>query len=290
MPDPAATLSRLGVFGCEAARHLGALTVDGNAGACSFLHPAAGAPNPLTARPSPSPLRHPLALPLRCPLALPFPLPTPPPPPLPRARSRPRSTPTPSSPRLRAYHAAPPEPCRSCPLFARLPRGCQVVSPRARRLRARSRVPASALRRARRLIDRAPPGDGCPRTPRAGVLLVLHAGGSIVLIGAATHHALQMRHYLARRFHREALEKTYAKVVAVAYVRTPSRLGALLYPSYRVHVRAYRSTGGPRVRRALRRQGGLRLAHPDGRRRAGRARAHAASRPRRRRSRACTRR
>lgn len=70
------------------------------------------------------------------------------------------------------------------------------------------------------------------------LLLVLHAGGSIVLIGAATHHALQMRHYLRGRFGREKLEKTYAKVVSVAYVVT-FVLGALLYPSYRVHVRAY---------------------------------------------------
>lgn len=68
------------------------------------------------------------------------------------------------------------------------------------------------------------------------LLLVLHAGGSIVLIGASTHHALQMRHYLAGRFHREKLEKTYAKVISVAYVVTFA-IGALLYPSYRVHVR-----------------------------------------------------
>ena len=70
------------------------------------------------------------------------------------------------------------------------------------------------------------------------LLLVLHAGGSIVLVGAATHHALQMRHYLRGRFGREKLEKTYAKVVSVAYVVT-FVLGALLYPSYRVHVRGY---------------------------------------------------
>jgi hypothetical protein len=68
------------------------------------------------------------------------------------------------------------------------------------------------------------------------LLLVLHAGGSIVLIGASTHHALQMRHYLRGRFGREKLEKLYAKVVSVAYVFT-FILGALLYPSYRVHVR-----------------------------------------------------
>jgi hypothetical protein len=69
-------------------------------------------------------------------------------------------------------------------------------------------------------------------------LLLLHAGGSIVLIGAATHHALQMRHYLRGRFTRIALEKTYAKVIAVAYIAT-FVVGALLYPTYRVHVRGY---------------------------------------------------
>jgi len=68
------------------------------------------------------------------------------------------------------------------------------------------------------------------------LLLVLHAAGSVVLVGASTHHALQMRHYLRGRFGRAALEKTYAKVVSVAYVVTFA-IGALLYPSYRVHVR-----------------------------------------------------
>ena len=70
------------------------------------------------------------------------------------------------------------------------------------------------------------------------LLLVLHAGGSIALIGASTHHALQMRHYLRGRFGREKLEKTYAKVVSVTYVLT-FVLGGLLYPSFRVHVRGF---------------------------------------------------
>lgn len=70
------------------------------------------------------------------------------------------------------------------------------------------------------------------------LLLVLHAGASIVLIGASTHHALMMRHYLKGRFAYQRLEKTYAKVVSVAYVITFA-LGALLYPTYRVHVRGY---------------------------------------------------
>ena len=70
------------------------------------------------------------------------------------------------------------------------------------------------------------------------LLIVLHGAGSVVLIGAATHHALQMRHYLGGRFAREGMEKTWAKVVSVAYVATFA-LGALLYPTYRVHVRGY---------------------------------------------------
>lgn len=68
------------------------------------------------------------------------------------------------------------------------------------------------------------------------LLLVLHAAGSILLLGASTHHALQMRFYLREKFVRVEQEKRWAKVVAVAYVFT-FVIGALLYPSYRYHVR-----------------------------------------------------
>jgi hypothetical protein len=88
------------------------------------------------------------------------------------------------------------------------------------------------------MIDPCAPGREVFLYGLRRLLLVLHAGGSIVLVGASTHHALQMRHYLRGRFGREKLEKTYAKVVSVAYVVTFA-LGALLYPSYRVHVRGY---------------------------------------------------
>jgi len=67
---------------------------------------------------------------------------------------------------------------------------------------------------------------------------VLHTAASVVLLGSATHHALLMRHYLRGRFERVALEKTYAKVICVAYAAAYP-IGALLYPSYRVHVRGY---------------------------------------------------
>jgi hypothetical protein len=88
------------------------------------------------------------------------------------------------------------------------------------------------------LIDPCPPGaaEGVFLHGARRLLLVLHAGGSVVLIGAATHHLLEMRHYLRGNFHRERVERIYARVVAIAYVATFA-LGALLYPSYRVHVR-----------------------------------------------------
>src|SRR5581483_4091311 len=68
------------------------------------------------------------------------------------------------------------------------------------------------------------------------LLLVLHAAASIALIGAATHHALQMP-ALLRGSPRVRLECLYARVMGVAYVIAYA-LGALLYPTYRYHVRA----------------------------------------------------
>ena len=102
VPDPARTLAALGVFGCEAARHLGALTVHGDAAACSLFSLVAapqGAPISLGRAPRP--------------LAAAW-------------------DDGPGLTALRAYHAAPPEPCRSCPLFAVCRGGCQVVSRRER--------------------------------------------------------------------------------------------------------------------------------------------------------------
>jgi radical SAM protein with 4Fe4S-binding SPASM domain len=95
VPDAAGALAKLGVFGCEAARHLGALTVGGEVAACSFFS---------LAQPQPVALR---------------------------TRSRGLATTWDGEPalaRLRAYHAAPPEPCRSCPLFSVCRGGCQIVS------------------------------------------------------------------------------------------------------------------------------------------------------------------
>ena len=94
-----ALLEALGVFGCEAARHLGAMRADGCAAACSFFSlPTRDAPLTLTRPPSPA---RPLAA---------------------------TWDDDPDLARFRAYHAAPPEPCRSCALFPVCRGGCQVVS------------------------------------------------------------------------------------------------------------------------------------------------------------------
>lgn len=68
------------------------------------------------------------------------------------------------------------------------------------------------------------------------LLLLLHGAGSIVLIGASTHHALRMRHYWRGKFFAIPQEKLWAKVSAFSYVLTFG-LGSLLYPTYRYHVR-----------------------------------------------------
>jgi radical SAM protein with 4Fe4S-binding SPASM domain len=100
---PAETLAALGVFGCEAARHLGGMRVDGALAPCSFFSAAPGRARALGPRDrdrSPTP-RAPRALPILAPDDL---------------------------ERFRAYHASPPEPCRSCELFSVCRGGCQVVS------------------------------------------------------------------------------------------------------------------------------------------------------------------
>lgn len=85
-------------------------------------------------------------------------------------------------------------------------------------------------------MDVSAPNDAIFLYGARRLLLVLHAAGSIVLVGASTHHALHMRHYWREKFVRVEMEKRWAKVVAVAYVVTFG-IGALLYPTYRYHVR-----------------------------------------------------
>jgi hypothetical protein len=68
------------------------------------------------------------------------------------------------------------------------------------------------------------------------LLLVFHFAGAVVLIGAATHLLLQMPAHL-RGTPRIRLERVYGRVVAVSFSLTYV-LGAVLYPTYRYHVRA----------------------------------------------------
>ncbi len=68
------------------------------------------------------------------------------------------------------------------------------------------------------------------------LLLVMHTATAIVLIGAATHHVLQMPGML-RGHVRPRLERLWARVTAIAYCCTYT-VGAVLYPTYRYHVRA----------------------------------------------------
>ena len=97
--DPGKTLAALGVFGCEAARHLGALRVDGSAAGCSFFSLPARGERPISLGRTSRDL----------------------------AASWDGDA---ELARLRAYHASPPEPCRTCPLFAVCRGGCQIVSRR----------------------------------------------------------------------------------------------------------------------------------------------------------------
>jgi radical SAM protein with 4Fe4S-binding SPASM domain len=103
VPDAPAALEALGVFGCEAARHLGAMRADGSLAGCSFFSLAKTG--------------EPIAIG--------------------RGNARDRDVAAawdeaPDLARLRAYHEAPPDPCRTCPLFRVCRGGCQIVSRRER--------------------------------------------------------------------------------------------------------------------------------------------------------------
>lgn len=67
-------------------------------------------------------------------------------------------------------------------------------------------------------------------------LLLLHFVGAVVLAGSSVHLALRMPALLRGRSN-PRLERIYGRVVAAAYGLT-YLLGAVLYPTYRVHVRA----------------------------------------------------
>lgn len=68
-------------------------------------------------------------------------------------------------------------------------------------------------------------------------LLVIHAVAACVLVAATTHHVVWCRGYLRGEFKRVRGEKRFAIICSAAYV-TAFLLGSLLYPSYKVRVRA----------------------------------------------------
>ncbi len=67
--------------------------------------------------------------------------------------------------------------------------------------------------------------------------MVVHAISAAVLVGAASHHLIWSRDYLRGRFSAVQAEQRFALIAASAFVLTFC-LGALLYPTYKVRVRA----------------------------------------------------
>jgi hypothetical protein len=73
--------------------------------------------------------------------------------------------------------------------------------------------------------------------PFARPLLICHAISAAVLVGATSHHLLWCRHYLWGRYGRAKAEQRFATISAIAFVST-FVMGNLLYPTYKVRVRA----------------------------------------------------
>ena len=67
--------------------------------------------------------------------------------------------------------------------------------------------------------------------------MVCHAIAAAVLVGATTHHLLWCRHYLRGSYGRAKAERRFATICAIAFVTTFA-LGNILYPTYKVRVRA----------------------------------------------------
>lgn len=70
----------------------------------------------------------------------------------------------------------------------------------------------------------------------ARLLLLLHAAAAIVLVGAATHHAIVAIGFM-RGKPKLRLARIYAATIAVSYAVTFA-FGLLVYPTFRYHARA----------------------------------------------------
>ena len=71
----------------------------------------------------------------------------------------------------------------------------------------------------------------------ARALLLIHAISAAVLVAATTHHIVWLRGYFSRNFGRYKGERRFALIAACAYLVT-FLIGNLLYPTYKVRVRA----------------------------------------------------
>ncbi len=69
------------------------------------------------------------------------------------------------------------------------------------------------------------------------VLLLAHLFATFVLVGCLTHNLLIVLKYIRGKFGRQKLELYYARVSFWSYVIVYV-LGALIYPAYRVYIRA----------------------------------------------------
>jgi amino acid transporter len=70
-----------------------------------------------------------------------------------------------------------------------------------------------------------------------GFLLLVHLFATFVLVGSMTHNLLCVVGYLRGRFDRQKLEELYVTVSLWAYV-VVYLVGALIYPAYRIYIRA----------------------------------------------------
>lgn len=71
----------------------------------------------------------------------------------------------------------------------------------------------------------------------ARALLVIHAVSAAVLVGATTHHLVWLRGYFRRDFRKYNGERRFALIAAIAFALTFT-IGNLIYPTYKVRVRA----------------------------------------------------
>jgi hypothetical protein len=81
-------------------------------------------------------------------------------------------------------------------------------------------------------------------------LLVVHAVAAAVLVGSTTHHLLWCRHYLRGRYGQIKAERRFATIAASSFLAT-FVLGNLLYPTYKVRVRAEYFDNSPAIAEEL---------------------------------------